>query len=124
MNMTLHAMWKQAWARERRLLSFSDKRITCITCDDNLIRKLDEITALHVISPERQSSTFCVVCSTCTSKRGGQLFICISCRRINSRDAKMIKNNWWKCADGPIFSMPDVSYPLFAATSDQSFGER
>ncbi len=93
------------------------KRTICKTCSSIIVRMGDEIAALWVASPEEQSSIFHVVCSSCTNKRRGQLFVCIFCGQINSRRDKMIKNNGCKCADGPVFSVLEFSDCSFAVDS-------
>ena len=74
--------------RIRIFESLCMKRITCKTCKNALFRTSDEVVILRVPAPDLQSHIFRVMCTSCTNKRRGQIFICISCGRINSRSAK------------------------------------
>ena len=87
-----------------------EKRITCKTCRNPLFRTSDEIVTLWVSLPDLQSHFFCVMCTSCTNKRRGQLFICISCGCMNSRSAKMLKHNGCTCFDAldPVCSPANI----------------
>ena len=78
-----------------------EKRRTCKTCGNMVFGTIEELVVSHVSISERQGSIFCVMCPNCSKKRRGQLFICISCGRVNSRSAKMILNNGCKCSGVP-----------------------
>ena len=78
-----------------------EKRRTCKTCGNMVFGTIDELVVSRVSISERQGSIFCVMCPNCSKKRRGQLFICISCGRVNSRSAKMILNNGCKCSGVP-----------------------
>ncbi len=61
------------------------------------------------------SNSFHVMCTSCTNKCRGHLFICISCGCINNRSAKMIKQNGCKCSNAP--------QPVFAPANVQTTGD-
>lgn len=92
------------------------KRVTCKTCSNFIVRSLDDIVTSRVSSSEDLSSIFHVLCTSCTKKRRGQLFCCVSCGRINRRSAKMIKNNGCKCCivhdTDPAADVRDLARPI------------
>ncbi len=101
--------------RIRIFESLQKERITSKTCRNALFRTSDEIVISQVSAPDQQNHIFHVMCTSCTNKQRGQFFICISCGRINSRSAKMIKQNRCKC--WIILSVPQLMFKLLETTA-------
>ena len=83
--------------RKKIIKLLREKRKTCKICSGVILGTIEQLVISCVSISEGQSNIFFIICFNCTTKRQGQLFVCISCGRFRSRSAKMICNNGCKC---------------------------